>query len=73
MEYVLFAVAIAAVIFLFFRVRALEAKVADMGKVMADAEDIIKEHAELERQTVNSERLFQEGLQNILGYGVTNG
>lgn len=73
MEYVLFAVAIAAVIFLFFRVRALEAKVADMGKVMTEAEDIIKEHAELERQAVNSERLFQEGLQNILGYGVTNG
>jgi hypothetical protein len=48
----------------------LETTTQDLGETMAAAEDLIKEHAELEREAANSEKLFQEGLANILSYGV---
>jgi methyl-accepting chemotaxis protein len=51
-------------------VRDVQKRVAVMEETMAAAEDLIKEHAELEREAANSEKLFQEGLANILSYGV---
>jgi predicted Holliday junction resolvase-like endonuclease len=50
--------------------RTLASNVAELKSTMAAAEDLIKEHAELEKEAVKSEQLFQEGLQNILSYGV---
>jgi hypothetical protein len=37
---------------------------------MEKAEDIIEAHAELEKEAAKSEQLFQEGLTNLLNYGV---
>lgn len=48
----------------------LDEKIAALKRTFAAAEDLIKEHAELEREASNSEKLFQEGLANILNYGV---
>lgn len=45
-------------------------RVAVVEETMAAAEDLIKEHAELEKEAVKSEQLFQEGLTNILNFGV---
>lgn len=45
-------------------------RVTELKRSFAAAEDLIKEHAELEKEAVNSEKLFQEGLANILSYGV---
>ena len=45
-------------------------RVAVLEETMAAAEDLIKEHAELEKEAAKSEQLFQEGLANILSYGV---
>ena len=45
-------------------------RVTELKRTMAAAEDLIKEHAELEKEAVKSEQLFQEGLANILSYGV---
>ena len=50
--------------------RCLEEKIKALQETMAAAEDLIKEHAELEKEAVKSEQLFQEGLANILSYGV---
>ena len=35
-----------------------------------EASELIEAHAELEKEAANSERLFQEGLSNLLNYGV---
>jgi hypothetical protein len=45
-------------------------RITELKRSFAAAEDLIKEHAELEREAANSEKLFQEGLANILSYGV---
>lgn len=50
--------------------RTLTASVGELKKTMAAAEDLMKEHAELEKEAAKSEQLFQEGLANILNYGV---
>jgi SMC interacting uncharacterized protein involved in chromosome segregation len=47
-----------------------EARLSAAEKTLADAEELIRGHAELEREAANSEKLFQEGLANILNYGV---
>lgn len=50
--------------------QVIESRLSELEKTMEEAEDLLKEHAELEREAVNSERLFQEGLASILNYGV---
>jgi hypothetical protein len=35
-----------------------------------EASELIEAHAELEKEAANSERMFQEGLSNLLNYGV---
>lgn len=45
-------------------------RITELKRSFAAAEDLIKEHAEMEREAANSEKLFQEGLANILSYGV---
>lgn len=50
--------------------QSIEYRLTGLEKTMSDAEELLKEHAELEREAVNSERLFQEGLTSILNYGV---
>lgn len=46
------------------QIRLLESK-------LEKAEDLIDAHAELEKEAAKSEQLFQEGLTNLLSYGVT--
>lgn len=41
-----------------------------LDKTMKKAEDILNAHAETEKEAEKAEQLFQEGLQNILNYGV---
>ncbi len=48
----------------------LDRRITELKRTFAAAEDLIKEHAELEKEAANSEKLFQEGLANILSYGV---
>ena len=52
------------------KLRRLEEQMAAQGKALAAAEELMEEHALLEREAAKSERLFREGLQNILNYGV---
>ena len=46
-------------------------RMIDMRKKLEKAEDIMEAHAEMEKEAANSERLFQEGLTNLLNYGVS--
>ena len=46
-----------------------EARFSAAEKTLAEAEELIRGHAELEREAAESERMFQEGLANILNYG----
>lgn len=46
-----------------------EARLSAAEKTLTEAEELIRGHAELEREAAESERMFQEGLANILNYG----
>ena len=52
------------------RLRRLQRECKELREVMTAAEDLIRECGDRERESAKSERLFQEGLQNILNYGV---
>ena len=52
------------------RLRRVEEQLAAQGKTLAAAEERMEEHTLWEREAAKSERLFREGLQNILNYGV---
>lgn len=45
-------------------------RLTEMRKKLEQAEDLIEAHAEAEKEAAKSERLFQEGLTNLLNYGV---
>ena len=53
-------------------VKKLRRDLDDMAGKIREAEELIELHKELEKEAAKSERLFQEGLTNILNYGVTN-
>ena len=46
-------------------------RLTEMRRKLEKAEDLIDAHAELEKEAAKSEQLFQEGLTNLLSYGVT--
>lgn len=53
--------------------KRLDALVEDIRALQLwkiEASELIEAHAELEKEAANSERLFQEGLSNLLNYGV---
>ena len=52
------------------RLRRVEEQLAAQGKTLTAAEELMEEHSLWEREAAKSERLFREGLQNILNYGV---
>lgn len=52
------------------KLHRLEEQLTAQGKTLAAAEELMEEHCLLEREAAKSERLFREGLQNILNYGV---
>ena len=41
-----------------------------LRRKMEQAEELMAAHAEAEKEAAKSERLFQEGLTNLLNYGV---
>ena len=64
------------------RIRKLTKRVADLEantenkfkaveKKLKKADEVLEAHAELEKEAAHSERMFQEGLSNLLNYGVT--
>ena len=57
------------------RVADLEAKTdkrfETIDEKLKKADEILVAHAELEKEAANSERMFQEGLANLLNYGVS--
>ena len=53
-------------------VKKLRRDLDDMAGKIREAEELIELHKELEKEAAKSERLFQEGLTNILNYGVTD-
>ena len=73
MEFMLLA-AVAAVTIACFRlgqkIRRLEELLRKQGEVLSETEERLEEHTLWEEGVDKSERLFREGLQNILNYGV---
>jgi hypothetical protein len=52
------------------RIAGVENEVSELEKWKDEASELIEAHAELEKEAANSERMFQEGLSNLLNYGV---
>lgn len=52
------------------KLRRLEEEMAAQGKAVAAAEQRLEEQNLRQEDAVRAERLFREGLQNILNYGV---
>ncbi len=46
-------------------------RLTELRKKLEKAEELIDAHAELEKEAAKSEQLFQEGLTNLLSYGVS--
>lgn len=77
MGYVLFFILAAGLLWDAVEIKQLKRKTAALAeehetlwKMYKDAAVLIDAHAEAEAEAVKSERLFQEGLNNILNYGV---
>ena len=77
MGYVLFFILAAGLLWGAVEIKRLKRKAAALAeehktlwKMYKDAAGLIDAHAEAEAEAAKSERLFQEGLNNILNYGV---
>ena len=77
MEYVLIFALAAALVWAVLQIVYLKRKMESLAKehktlwkMYKDAAGLIDAHAEAEAEAAKSERLFQEGLSNILNYGV---
>jgi len=60
----------AVVLRLHRRLCQLEEQLADHRQSLSAAEEVLRDHSRWEQEAAKSERLFREGLQNILNYGV---
>ena len=73
MEFMLLA-AVAGMAIACFRLerkfRRLEEQLRQQGKMLSETGERLEEHTLWEEGVDKSERLFREGLQNILNYGV---
>ena len=52
------------------RLRRMERALAAQGRAVAAAEERLEEQSLRQEDAVRAERMFREGLQNILNYGV---
>ena len=52
------------------KIRRLEEQLRQQGKTLSETGERLEEHTLWEEGVDKSERLFREGLQNILNYGV---
>lgn len=57
---------------LFDSMKELRDELTALSEKLKKVDELIDAHAEAEAEAAKSERLFQEGLSNILNYGVKN-